>query len=795
MTRLPFVDSLLQNLRYLSRYVVGNRIAINPQWFEKFASLVFVDITRSKGQYNLTVFVFSSEKPAPVHFLFTFILKEKLKKTTTMNNRLSVKKPHRFDDAISLNSEYDEDGEAINSSHKISFLRRFGRWFHTFSVGTRSVVYIFPGLAVLAVPAALGYVVFKKTNIADVPLHIWAIWLGVCWFALFASRFVVFLLPYFLEWVLGKITSRAKRYMEYLRHLHFHISLCAFLCIAFISFVPIVVLHNSKNGDLLKWQDTMNKILAVLFIASGIIALEKLLLQVVAVKFHETTYQERIAVSKHQVSVLTVLYTAFKKRLRQSSNDNLTSTLNSRGAQNINLTKFISQTKNALEKTTSALGQIASEITGHQFDSNVNASEVAVLNYLQSGHDARVLGRRLFRSFCPSDRNHLLFEDISDYFPNQITAEKAFYIFDKDGNGDVSKEEMLIACVEMYKERKAIAASMRDLDNAVGKLDSILMVVIYFIIILLFVAFLDVSFQTYIATAGSILLALSFMVGSTAQALFECIIFLFVKHPFDVGDRIEIEGQGYIVKEMSLLSTVLTQDDGRMVQAANNQLAQKMIQNIRRSGHMRDEVYLEVDFYTSLEQIETLREEMVTFLEGEDRDFYPTLEITVEKMPKCRQLVLKISVEHKSNWQDEGVTCRRKNKFMCQLKNLIIQLDIQGPFAGPKFPVDKMILPNRPDRKNLLLHSPSSPKTDLSLGAKSDVFDVEDKETSQLMLRQKSVRRRKTRKNVFGSDEEDEVENLSTMGTDHRRNKVDIVITDESGFNERLSKERGQDND
>ncbi|CAG8491946.1 8440_t:CDS:10 [Ambispora gerdemannii] len=684
-----------------------------------------------------------------------------------INNNLKVGS-YRLDDAASLNSEYDEDGDVNSMSRKEGQFKRFRRWFHTFSVGTRSFVYIFPGLAVFTVFAVLGYLVWKNTNIADVPLHIWAIWLGVCWFALFTSRFVVFLFPFFMEWVLGHITSRAKRYMEYIRHLHYYISLCAFLCVAFLSFVPIMVGYNSKGGVITDWQYTTNRILAVCFIASGIVALEKLLLQVVAVKFHETTYQERIAHNKYQVSVLTTLYAASKKRLRQSTNDGTLPRSDSHVAQNINFTKIISQTKNALEKTTSALGQIASEITGHQFDSALNASEVSVLNYLQTGHDARILGRRLFRAFCDSERNHLVFEDICGYFPSHEAAENAFFIFDKDGNGDVSKEEILIVCVETYKERKAIAASMRDLDNAVGKLDSILMV---FIIILLFVAFLDVSFQTYIATAGSILLALSFMVGSSAQALFECIIFLFVKHPFDVGDRVEIEKQTYIVKEM----------------------AQKFIQNIRRSGHMRDEVLIEVDFYTSFEQIEALRERMVTYLEGEERDFYPTLELTVEKMPKCRQLVIKITVEHKSNWQDEGVTCRRKNKFMCQLKNLIIDLDIQGPFSGPKFPVDKMVLPVRPLRIHPIKHDATSPKADLTLGAKSDVFDVEDKET---MMRAKSVRRRRTKKNGFGSDDEDDHLSVNirqsqqslhrqSQQSSHRHTKVDIVVTDEQGLNEK----------
>lgn len=48
------------------------------------------------------------------------------------------------------------------------------------------------------------------------------------------------------------------------------------------------------------------------------------------------------------------------------------------------------------------------------------------------------------------------------------------------------------------------------------------------------------------------------------------IIFLFVKHPFDVGDRINILKDSYTVKEIRLLSTVFLDGQGCLVQAPNS---------------------------------------------------------------------------------------------------------------------------------------------------------------------------------------------------------------------------------
>jgi len=104
----------------------------------------------------------------------------------------------------------------------------------------------------------------------------------------------------------------------------------------------------------------------VLFISSCIIGLEKLLLQVIAVKFHQTTYQDRIAQSKYQIAVLSKLLAVAKKRVRRPSVDAL---VTSRGFGNQGkggIVKIFKTTKNAIEKTTSVLGHMASEITGQK---------------------------------------------------------------------------------------------------------------------------------------------------------------------------------------------------------------------------------------------------------------------------------------------------------------------------------------------------------------------------------------------------------------------------------------------
>ena len=54
---------------------------------------------------------------------------------------------------------------------------------------------------------------------------------------------------------------------------------------------------------------------------------------------------------------------------------------------------------------------------------------------------------------------------------------------------------------------------------------------------------------------------LAFAIGGTVTEFLSCCIFLFVKHPYDVGDRVNIDKQELIVKHISLMYSVFQRVD------------------------------------------------------------------------------------------------------------------------------------------------------------------------------------------------------------------------------------------
>lgn len=178
------------------------------------------------------------------------------------------------------------------------------------------------------------------------------------------------------------------------------------------------------------------------------------------------------------------------------------------------------------------------------------------------------------------------------------TPPKAFAIFDRDGNGDATLDEIEMSCLDIHRERISLSRSMRDIDSAVSRLDNILISIWWIVAVLIMLGLLNASFQTMITgcvaafisrsrspladacelcSAGTFILGLSWLIGTTAQEILASIIFLFIKHPYDVGDRVCIDTVDYTVLEMHLLSTVFKRIDGTVTQAPHSQLNLKFI--------------------------------------------------------------------------------------------------------------------------------------------------------------------------------------------------------------------------
>ena len=483
-----------------------------------------------------------------------------------------------------------------------------------------------------------------------------------------------------------------------------------------VSFLPIMHRYQvSRPGhqaqvsaQVKQWTEPMNKVLITFFVLAILNLVEKIIIQLIAISFHLRTYQDRIEINKFQIGSLVKLYQYSKVKIAMEDSDFEVPSGGQAGSGARTpavLEKAQKNTKEAFNKFGDAAGKIAGDFTGRAVKQSGHPNQV-VLNLLSTTGGSQVLARRLYRTFSREETETVFQEDLKHAFENQEESDAAFSMFDKDLNGDISMEELEAVCVEIGRERKSITASLKDLDTVVSKLDNVLSFIVLVITVLVFVSLIADATSGVLTSAGSAVLGLSWLFSATAQEFLQSIVFVFVKHPFDVGDRVTIygntgsnmKGDDYFVKQISLLFTEFKKMEGHVVQAPNSYLNTLFILNMRRSGGLAECVPMTFRYGTTLEQIEGLRTKLLEFVKAEKREYQANILTELREVSEAHSITLNIIFFFKSNWQNELLRLQRRNKFICAVMVSMQELGIEGPrmrFPGQKesFPVYTQSLP------------------------------------------------------------------------------------------------------
>ena len=139
------------------------------------------------------------------------------------------------------------------------------------------------------------------------------------------------------------------------------------------------------------------------------------------------------------------------------------------------------------DKVTAAFGNIAHEVTGKEVF-NPTSSHSIIVEALEKKRSSEALAKRIWMSLVVEGKDALYQEDVIEVLSErpQIEAIEVFQALDKDGNGDVSLDEMILSVCGIGRERKAIASSLHDVDQAINVLDNLLCTIVFVICIFVF---------------------------------------------------------------------------------------------------------------------------------------------------------------------------------------------------------------------------------------------------------------------------------------------------------------------
>ncbi|KAG1755550.1 Mechanosensitive ion channel-domain-containing protein [Suillus lakei] len=632
-------------------------------------------------------------------------------------------------DTTSTNSsdEFDWDEEEVTSqveNPETGKKARRGRalWlgFMKLARPVRTLLVGMLGAAFFIIPWLVVELRFKDKESVRLQVRVWSLWLSITWAASCATYLVVDAIPRTVVYVIflfGGQVERLKTQIELTLAVSAWLKLALDISWAWIALSAIMAFYKPPGA----YWVIINRAMQALFTAGIILFVEKVIFKICrhqlpptcsrrpscgkrdgtegtgpSIKCATRSRQESPNVKKGHKNALSSFGTAFdlstfhSKGHRRDETDGTASGQTSTAATPV-LEKHEHEAHHhprymatvVVDQLTGAIGQVALK--------NSNFNRGGDFYALDS---ARKLARKLFHALSVTSpgRSHLVVEDFYPYFRSTAEAHAAFAIFDKDGNGDISKREMREAVQRIYRERKALTASLKDVGSAVAKLDAVLVCIA--LLGILFACLLIFNRSNTLASLvplATIILGFSFIFGHSAQTLFESMIFIFSTHVFDVGDLVMIDDQYLIVKEFGLFSTTFRRVDGQEIIAPNSLLSStKLVHNLRRSNSMWESTTLMIAYNTPLELVEQLKARIQAYITANNREWSGSA-VNIDKMEFQNAIHLTVAVEHRPNWQDWGGRWTRRTAFMKHLKSILEDLDVKYTM-----PVQPVLLPNSP---------------------------------------------------------------------------------------------------
>ncbi|KAK3438768.1 hypothetical protein EUGRSUZ_C03565 [Eucalyptus grandis] len=295
-----------------------------------------------------------------------------------------------------------------------------------------------------------------------------------------------------------------------------------------------------------------------------------------------------------------------------------------------------------------------------------------------------VIEKNLIAPECVTDSCFLLFtrfiekDDLSRFMrKEQVEKLLAFFPGAKE-TGKIRKLFFKIWLVNVYLERKSVIRAFKDTKTCIDTLDklgsALFLVLIIILLGLLLTGLLTTPVQIFISSQ---LLLLEFIFGNAAKDLLEAIVFVCAKHPFDVGDRCDVDGVEMEVAVKNILTTVFLTNDGEEKIYSNSVLASKPISNFNRSPPLSEYVEFKVDFSASDESLGALKDKIKTYLDSKPKHWHPDPSVVAKEIVRGDHLKMVLHVSHTMNFPSAREKAARRSDLVLELKKILKELHLE----------------------------------------------------------------------------------------------------------------------
>ncbi|KAJ1412472.1 Mechanosensitive ion channel MscS [Sesbania bispinosa] len=289
---------------------------------------------------------------------------------------------------------------------------------------------------------------------------------------------------------------------------------------------------------------------------------------------------------------------------------------------------------------------------------------------ISSEWEARNCAQRIFKNVAKPGAKYIEEEDLTRFL-KRVEIHTIFPLFEGAlETGKISRSSFRNWVIRAYYERKALAQSLNDTKTAVQQLHKLASAVVSVIIIIVVLLVMGVATMKIIlfCITQTVLIGVAFQ--GTCKTVLEAIIFVFVMHPFDIGDRCVIDGVQMTVEEMNILTTVFLRHDNEKIYYPNAVLLSKPISNFYRSPEMWDSIDFTIDVTTPMETIIALKKSIQMYIESKPKYWNPKHSVIAKQIENVDKLKLCLCVQHTINHQNYGERNIRITELLLELKKI-----------------------------------------------------------------------------------------------------------------------------
>lgn len=291
--------------------------------------------------------------------------------------------------------------------------------------------------------------------------------------------------------------------------------------------------------------------------------------------------------------------------------------------------------------------------------------------------EAKAAAYRIFQNVSRPGHKYIYKEDLLRFMREEEVVNVLPMFAGAAETGQIKKSSLRNWVVNVYNERKALAHSLNDTKTAIEELNKILSGIILVVIIIVWFLLMGFATTKVLVFISSQLLLVTFMFGNTSKTVFEGIIFVFMMHPFDVGDRCVVDGVQMVVEEVNILTTIFLRYDNEKIIYPNSVLATKAISNYYRSPEQSDSVEFSVAFSTSAESIAALKAKIKTYIDSKPQHWRPNHSVQIKDIEDVNKLKMGLYVNHTINFQNYGDKSSRRSDLVFELKKIFGELGIK----------------------------------------------------------------------------------------------------------------------